>query len=150
MPHIASVMWGISEAGMRVMPTLETSLEWGDERWQREPRPGEEEDKKKEIKAQPPLMAQWVLTFRLHQLLHNILLALVKRELAWEVEAFFALYFDWLLVRVWRRGNGGNERAQTKTEWVSMKLSTLTQKQKQKKGNKWNARKQHLTVMKSR
>lgn len=45
-------------------------------------------------------MAQRVLTFRLHQLLHNILLALVKRELAGEVEAFFALYFDWLLVRV--------------------------------------------------
>lgn len=45
-------------------------------------------------------MAQRVLTFRIHQLLHNILLALVKRELAGEVEAFFALYFDWLLVQV--------------------------------------------------
>lgn len=27
-------------------------------------------------------------------------------------------------------GRGGNERAQTKTEWVSMKVSTFTQKKK--------------------
>lgn len=37
-----------------------------------------------------------ILTFGLHQLLHYILLALVKRELARKVEAFFALHFDWL------------------------------------------------------
>lgn len=77
-------------------------------------------------KQHPPTsITQLVLTFSLHQLLHNILLALVKRELAREVEAFFALYFDWLLVDAWVRrggGEGGNERVKTKTEWVSMKV----------------------------
>lgn len=106
---------------------------------------GPKKKKKREIKAPPPSITQQVLTFRLHQLLHNILLALVKRELAREVEAFFALYFDGLLVRAWGRGGGevgGNERAQTKkTEWVSMKVSTFTPKEG---GTNERQRKQHL------
>lgn len=54
-----------------------------------------------------PSITQLVLTFRLHQVLHNILLALVKRELAWEVEAFFALHFNLLLIYGWRGVGGG-------------------------------------------
>lgn len=66
--------------------------------------------------AQPPSLlrpgstlrvTRLVLTFGIHQVHHNILLALVKRELAWEVEAFFALYFDRLLVNEWMKNEGG-------------------------------------------
>lgn len=59
---------------------------------------GGENCKKKEERK---IKANWqraLLTFTVHHLLHNVLLALVKWELAREVEAFFALYFDWLLM----------------------------------------------------
>lgn len=37
---------------------------------------------------------------------------------------------------MWGRGDGANERAQTKTEWVSMKVSTLAPKKTNKKKQK--------------
>jgi hypothetical protein len=52
------------------------------------------------MKEPKPNSQHPLLTFSIHHLLHNILLALVKREFAREVETFFALYFDWMLMEV--------------------------------------------------
>lgn len=90
---------------------------------------------KDEAPVRPPhWITRLVLTFRLHQLLYNILLALVKRELAWEVEAFFALYFDWLLVRVWMKEEGGQWKGKNKNRmgfnegsWHSCSKTTQNQ-----------------------
>ena len=146
-------MWGISlgqwerdESGAIAhthTPSLEVSGK--DESWETELK--HEGERRRKNNSPPPSITQLVLTFSLHQLLHNILLALVKRELAWEVEAFFALYFDWLLVDVWVRiegggREGGNERVKTKTEWVSMRVLNTHAK---KKPNKWNVNKQKTT-----
>lgn len=102
----------------------------------------------------PPGSTLWVtrqvLTFGIHQVHHNILLALVKRELAWEVEAFFALYFDRLLVSEWMKNEWGGGRREvgggkgrgpwkgkkTKTEWDSMRTMDTHAEQKQMELNK--------------
>ena len=68
----------------------------------------------KQMKEPKPNSQHPLLTFSIHHLLHNILLALVKREFAREVETFFALYFDWMLMEVcgweeWGRGEGENK-----------------------------------------
>lgn len=92
---------------------------------------GQKRMKPKSLSTSPPGSTPWVtrlvLTFGIHQVHHNILLALVKRELAWEVEAFFSLYFDRLLVSEWMKNEGGGKGwgpwkgKKTKTEWDSMK-----------------------------
>lgn len=72
-----------------------------------------------------PCTHTYILTFRLHQILHNILLALVKRELARQVEAFFALYFDWLLGGDHMRGVEMRDEKQNK--WVSIQSTAHQQ-----------------------
>lgn len=107
-PTSTASLWD-SEAGMRVMTTLRSSLEVsGKMKVERENWSMERKRTKTKVNktTTPCWVTPSVLTFRL-QILHNILLALVKRELAWEVEAFFALYFDWLLVDGWVRGKRG-------------------------------------------
>lgn len=107
-----------------------------DENWRDRTEAWRGKDEKNNTPHPHPSITQLVLTFRLHQLLHNILLALVKRELAWEVEAFFALYFDWLFVWV-RRGEGAMRGWQQKKQnGIQWRYSTGMQKIKNKETTK--------------
>lgn len=140
-----------SEKGMRVMPSHKPSLEVSGkmkvekQNWSMK---GKEDENNTPPPPLPPHtpITQLVLTFRLHQLLHNILLALVKRELAWEVEAFFALYFDWLLFDVWvREGRKGGREGGSMRGWKQKQngfqwryFNTHAKSNK----NKWNVNKQ--------
>lgn len=75
-----SALWD-SEKGMRVVPSHRPSLEVSGE-MKVERQNGSMEGGEEERHTAPPSVTQLVLTFRLHQVLHNILLALVKWKLA--------------------------------------------------------------------
>lgn len=135
-PRVGSVcgasLWD-SDRGMRAVPMLQPPLEVS-RKMEVERKNEGMERKEWSPRAPPHWITRLVLTFRLHQLLYNILLALVKRELAWEVEAFFALYFDWLLVRVWMKEEGGRWKGKNKNRmgfnegsWHSCSKTTQNQ-----------------------